>query len=176
MTSLGEDGARILVIDERKATSDSLGLILQNSGYNVSVVYNPDEALAEAQTGGFDLVIADIRVPTVDSLEILHQIKQQDADIVVIMTTDYPTLETVIKAIRCNAYDYLIKPLEKADEVLAIVGEGLRKRQSQEEPPAKLQVALLFSLGSSHAPLIWRKGKRRGDLSLFHLDFEIEGH
>ena len=129
MTSLEEDGGRILVIDEGRATGDSLGLILQNSEYNVSVVYNADEALTKTQTGGFDLVIADIRVPTVDSLEILRQIKQQDADIVVIVTTDYPTLETVIKAIRYDAYDYLIKPL-KADEVLAIVGEGLRKRQS----------------------------------------------
>jgi DNA-binding NtrC family response regulator len=130
MTSLGEDGGRILVIDEGRATGDSLGLILQNSEYNVSVVYNADEALTKTQTEGFDLVIADIRVPTVDSLEILRQIKQQDADIVVIVTTDYPTLETVIKAIRYDAYDYLIKPLEKTDEVLAIVGEGLRKRQS----------------------------------------------
>jgi DNA-binding NtrC family response regulator len=130
MTSSGEDGEHILVIDERRATGDSLGLILQNDGYNVSVVYNADEALTETQTGGFDLVIADIRVPTMDNLEILRQIKQQDADIVVIMTTDYPTLETVIKAIRYDAYDYLIKPLEKADEVLAIVREGLRKRQS----------------------------------------------
>ena len=129
MTSLEEDGGHILVIDEGRATRDSLGLILQNSEYNVSVVYNADEALTKTQTGGFDLVIADIRVPTVDSLEILRQIKQQDADIVVIVTTDYPTLETVIKAIRYDAYDYLIKPL-KADEVLAIVGEGLRKRQS----------------------------------------------
>ena len=129
MTSLGEDGGRILVIDEAKTTGDSLGLILQNSGYNVSVVYNADEALTETQAGSFDLVIADIRVPTVDSLEILRQIKQQDTDIVVILTTDYPTLETVIKAIRYDAYDYLIKPLEKA-KVLAIVGEGLRKRQS----------------------------------------------
>ena len=129
MTSLEEDGGRILVIDEGRATGGSLGLILQNSEYNVSVVYNADEALTKTQTGGFDLVIADIRVPTVDSLEILRQIKQQDADIVVIVTTDYPTLETVIKAIRYDAYDYLIKPL-KADEVLAIVGEGLRKRQS----------------------------------------------
>lgn len=130
MMSLGEDGGRILVIDEERATGDSLGLILQNGGYSVSVVYNADEALTETQTGGVDLVIADIRGPTVDSLEILRQIKQHDADIVVIMTTDYPTLETVIKAIRYDAYDYLIKPLEKADEVLAIVGEGLRKRQS----------------------------------------------
>jgi DNA-binding NtrC family response regulator len=130
MIGLGEDEERILVIDGERTTGDSLGLILQNGGYNVSVVYNADEALIETQTGGFDLVIADIRVPTVDSLEILRQIKQQDADIVVIMTTDYPTLETVIKAIRYNAYDYLIKPLEKADEVLAIVEEGLRKRRS----------------------------------------------
>ena len=130
MMSLREDGGHILVIDEGRATGDSLRLILQNGGYNVSVVYNADEALTETQTGGFDLVIADIRVPTPDSLEILRQIKQQDADIVVIMTTDYPTLETVIKAIRYDAYDYLIKPLEKADEVLAIVGEGLRKRRS----------------------------------------------
>ena len=129
MTSLGGDRGRILVIDEGRTTGDSLGLILQNSEYNVSVVYNTDEALTEMQTGVFDLVIADIRVPTVDSLEILRQIKQQDADIVVIMATDYPTLETVIKAIRYNAYDYLIKPLEKA-EVLAIVGEGLRTRRS----------------------------------------------
>ena len=130
MTSLEEDGGHILVIDEGRTTGDSLGLILQNSGYNVSVVYNADEAITETQTGGFDLVIADIRVPTVDSLEILRQVKQQDADIVVIITTDYPTLETVIKAIRYDAYDYLIKPLEKADKVLATVGEGLRKRQS----------------------------------------------
>ena len=130
MASLGENGGHILVIDEGRTTGDSLGLILQNSGYNVSVVYNADEAITETQTGGFDLVIADIRVPTVDSLEILRQVKQQDADIVVIMTTDYPTLETVIEAIRYDAYDYLIKPLEKADEVLAIVSEGLRKRQS----------------------------------------------
>jgi DNA-binding NtrC family response regulator len=130
MTSLEENGGHILVIDEGRTTGDSLGLILQNSGYNVSVVYNADEALTETQTGGFDLVIADIRVPTVDSLEILRQVKQQDADIVVIITTDYPTLETVIKAIRYDAYDYLIKPLEKADKVLATVGEGLRKRQA----------------------------------------------
>jgi len=130
MMSRGENGGRILVIDEGKTTGDSLGFILQNSGYNVSVIYNADEALTETQTGGFDLVIADMKVPTLDSLEILRQIKQQDADIVVIMTTDYPTLETVIKAIRYNAYDYLIKPLEKADEMLAIVREGLRKRQS----------------------------------------------
>ena len=96
MTSLGEDGGRILVIDEGRTTGDSLGFILQNSGYSVNVVYNADEALTKTQTGDFDLVIADIRVPTVDSLEILRQIKQQDADIVLIMTTDYPTLETVI--------------------------------------------------------------------------------
>ena len=128
--SLREDGGHILVIDEGRATGDSLRLILQNGGYNVSVVYNADEALTETQTGGFDLVIAGMKVPTVDSLEILRQIKQQDADIVVIITTDYPTLETVIKAIRYDAYDYLIKPLEKADEVLAIVGEGLRRRRS----------------------------------------------
>jgi DNA-binding NtrC family response regulator len=130
MTGRGEDGGHILVIDEGRTTGDSLGLILQNSGYNVSVIYNADEALTKTQTGDFDLVIADIRVPTADSLEILRQIKEQDADIVVIMTTDYPTLETVIKAIRYDAYDYLIKPLEKADRVLAIVGEGLRKRRS----------------------------------------------
>ena len=130
MASLGENGGHILVIDEGRTTGDSLGLILQNSGYSVSVVYSANEALTEMRTGGFDLVIADIRVPTVDSLEILRQIKQQDADIIVIMTTDYPTLETVIKAIRYNADDYLIKPLEKADEVLAIVGEGLRRRRS----------------------------------------------
>jgi len=130
MTSLGEDGEHILVINEGRATGDSLGLILQNSGYNVSMVYNADEAMTKTQTGGFDLVIADIRVPTLDSLEILRQIKQQDADIVVIITTDYPTLETVIKAIRYDAYDYLIKPLEKADKVLTIVREGLRKRRS----------------------------------------------
>ena len=130
MTSLGEDGGRILVMDEGRTTGDCLGLILQNSGHNVSVAYHADEALTKTETGGFDLVIADIKVPTVDSLEILRQIKQQDTDIVVIITTDYPTLETVIKAIRYDAYDYLIKPLEKADEVLAIVREGLRKRRS----------------------------------------------
>jgi DNA-binding NtrC family response regulator len=130
MMNLGEDGERILVLDEERTTGDSLGLILQNNGYNVNVVYNADEALTKTQTGGFDLVIADIKVPTVDSLEILRQIKKHDADIVVIMTTDYPTLETVIKAIRYDAYDYLIKPLEKADEVLAIVREGLRQRRS----------------------------------------------
>ncbi len=123
-----DNGESIWVIGEGRTTGDSLGLILRNSGYHVSVVYNVHEALTEMQTGGFDLVIADIKAPTGDKLEILCQIKQHDADIVVILTTDYPVLETVIKAIRYNAY--LIKPLEKTDEVLAIVGEELRRRQS----------------------------------------------
>lgn len=125
-----DNGESILVIDERRITGDSLGLLLRNRGYHVSVVYNAHEALTEMQTGGFDLAIAYIEVPTGDKLEILRQIKQRDADIVVIMTTDYPTLETVIKAIRFNVYAYLIKPLEKTDEVLAIVREGLRRRRS----------------------------------------------
>jgi len=65
MTSLGEDRGRILVIDEARTTGDSLGLILQNSEYNVSVVYNADEALTEMQTGGFDLVRLSVTMLTI---------------------------------------------------------------------------------------------------------------
>jgi two-component system NtrC family response regulator len=66
-----------------------------------------------------------------DGLEMLRQIKELDEDTVVIVMTGYSSLETAIKAIKYNAYNYLTKPFDDPDTVLAAVENGLAERREK---------------------------------------------
>jgi DNA-binding NtrC family response regulator len=77
----------------------------------------------------FQLVLADIKMPGMDGLEMLRRIKEIDEDIIVIVMTGYSSLETAIKAIKYNAHNYLTKPFDDPDAVLAAIENGLSERK-----------------------------------------------
>ena len=124
-----EEKARIMVVDDERGMCDFLRYLLEGEGYQVEHAHSGIEALAKLEQGPFQLVLADIKMPGMDGLEMLRRIKEIDEDIVVIVMTGYSSLETAIKAIKYNAHNYLTKPFDDPDAVLAAVENGLAERK-----------------------------------------------
>ena len=117
--------ARILVVDDERGMCEFLHYLLEGEGYEVDVAHSGDAALAKVESTSFDLILADIKMPGIDGLEMLRHIREADEDTVVIVMTGYSSLESAIKAIKYDASDYLTKPFDDPDAVLAAVERGL---------------------------------------------------
>jgi DNA-binding NtrC family response regulator len=124
-----EEKARIMVVDDEKGMCDFLRYLLEGEGYQVDHANSGVEALAKLEQSTFQLVLADIKMPGMDGLEMLRRIKEIDEDIIVIVMTGYSSLETAIKAIKYNAHNYLTKPFDDPDAVLAAIENGLSERK-----------------------------------------------
>ncbi|HUV31850.1 MAG TPA: GAF domain-containing protein [Acidobacteriota bacterium] len=103
---------KIVVIDDEKRMCDSLEALLQGNGYEVTSFQNSADAIEAIRRKRVDLVITDIKMPLMDGLEILREVKKIDDGIPVILMTGYASLDTALEAIAKGAYDYLLKPVE----------------------------------------------------------------
>lgn len=126
-----EGRARILVVDDEVGMCDFLRYLLEGEGYEVDDANSAAESLGKVAENAYDLVLADIKMPGMDGLEMLRQIKDLDENIVVIVMTGYSSLETAIRAIKYNAHNYLTKPFDDPDAVLAAVENGLAERREK---------------------------------------------
>lgn len=106
------DKARILVVDDEGGVRESLRVILRPR-YEVKAVASGEAALQALATFQPDLVFMDIKMPTMDGLEVLRQLKAHDATIEVVMITAYASLETLHQAVASGAFEYLIKPFSR---------------------------------------------------------------
>ncbi len=100
----------ILIAEDERNIGDLLTELLAQEDRNISLVYNGLEAVEKLKEEKFDLLITDLMMPEVDGMEVLHEAKRLNADIMVIIITGYASLETAIQAVKEGAYDYLRKP------------------------------------------------------------------
>jgi len=119
-TTLPPRQARILLVDDDPMVLDSLGDLLRLEGYDVTPCQTIAQAMNHLQAGRFDLVVTDINMPTSDGLELLRHVKAYHEDVVAILITGYGTIPSAIEAIRLGAYDYLTKPINDDDVLLAV--------------------------------------------------------
>jgi two-component system response regulator HydG len=128
-----DEKARIIVVDDEVGMCEFLRYLLEGEGYRVDYAHSGIEALeklkAKLETDPFDLVLADIRMPGMDGLELLRNVKEVDPDIVFVVMTGFASLETAIKVIKYDGYDYLVKPFDDTDKILAVVEKGLADRR-----------------------------------------------
>lgn len=126
------DKARIIVVDDEVGMCEFLRYLLEGEGYQVDYANSGIEALeklkAKLDTEPFHLVLADIRMPGMDGLELLRNVKEIDPGIVFVVMTGYASLETAIKVIKYDGYDYLVKPFDDTDKILAVIEKGLADR------------------------------------------------
>ncbi|MDA8387773.1 MAG: response regulator [Nitrospiraceae bacterium] len=101
---------KILVLDDDPAVGLSCGRILGAEGYAVDAVETGAEALRRLAAEEFDLLIADIRLPDIDGIEVLREARTIQPATDVVMITGYPRLEDAKEAIRLGAFEYLEKP------------------------------------------------------------------
>ena len=105
----------ILVVDDESDVRDTLAELLVADGCDVAAAGSGEEALDLIRSRLFDAVIADLRMPGMDGLELLRQIKEHDPAIEVIVMTAYQTVETAIEALKRGAYDYISKPINAVE-------------------------------------------------------------
>src|SRR5580704_719200 len=107
-----ETPTKILIADDDRTTRLFLSEIMKTAGYAVTVASDGKEALKKLKKGKFDLVLLDVWMPNMNGIEVLTALRQEAAPPkVVIMTTD-GTPETVLKAIREQAFRYMKKPID----------------------------------------------------------------
>lgn len=103
---------KILVIDDEQIICDLLRDVLTDQGYDVQTFLTGETGVKKFKEGGFNLVITDLKLPDMDGLKVLSEIKNFDDDCIVIVITGYPSFETVRSALRQGAYDYVPKPFD----------------------------------------------------------------
>jgi EAL domain-containing protein (putative c-di-GMP-specific phosphodiesterase class I) len=102
----------VLLVDDEPAISRSLSRVLVHAGHEVTSAHSGAEAIAKLGTATFDVIVSDIRMPGMDGLTLLREIRARDLDVPVAFLTGSPALETVVEAIAHGAFRFLMKPVE----------------------------------------------------------------
>ena len=100
----------VLVVDEKPESRKALFETLTRVNHAVALAENGEEALEKFKANSFDLVITDINIPKLNGLELLRRVKQISALTPVIVTTETPTVDNAVEAMREGAFDFILKP------------------------------------------------------------------
>ncbi len=102
----------ILIVDDEASVRDSLYQWFIEDGYQVECAESAKEALAKLESEAFNIVLADIKMPGMDGLEMLRRIKALEKNSVVIIMTAFATVDTAVQALKDGAFDYITKPFD----------------------------------------------------------------
>ena len=119
---------RILVIDDEETLLEACEETLSYHDYAVELQSRAEDGVAAVRRQAFDLVLIDLKMPGMDGLQVLGAIRAIDAQQVAIVMTAFTEISTAVQAVREGAFDYLPKPFEP-DQLLIAVERALRQKQ-----------------------------------------------
>ena len=131
----------ILIVDDEKNYLTILSALLEDEGFEVLTAPGGHEALAIHKSSDLDLILTDMKMPKMDGIELLENIKEIDPDLPVIMMTAHGTVDKAVEAMQKGAYTYILKPFDnerliiyvkKAISIYQVVKENRRLRDAVE--------------------------------------------
>jgi len=129
---------RLLIVEDDANVRQSLALLLGESGYSVETEADPARALSRAAAEDFELILCGLKLPGMDGLSFLRQLRAQGGNAVMIMLSEQGTEDAALAALREGAYDYVHQPF-RPDEVIIAV------RKAEERERLRREVAALRS-------------------------------
>lgn len=118
----------ILIIDDEPNTIKVISAILKKEGYDVHSARSAEEALDKTTKHVFDAVISDYRLPGMNGMQFVDEIKDKGYQMPIVMLTAYGTIEKAVEAMRKGAFNYLIKPVNP-DELITVMREAITKNR-----------------------------------------------
>ena len=115
-----EKSVNIMVVDDEEIVRDSLGSWLEEDGYHVEAVESGKKALERLPAKEWDLMLVDLKMPGMDGIQLMDEVRKTHPDMLVIIMTAYATVDTAVKAMKKGAYDYFVKPFNPDDISLTI--------------------------------------------------------
>jgi DNA-binding NtrC family response regulator len=119
---------KLLIADDERNIAEGLQMLLEEDGYTVDTATDGDEAWEKASSGEFGLVLADLKMPGLDGLQLFARMREQNIDSELIIITGKGTVTSAVEAMRNGAYDYLTKPLD-LERLKALIPRALEKYQ-----------------------------------------------
>ena len=119
---------KVLIADDERHIAEGLQMLLAEEGYDVETATDGRKAWDKVSSGDFGLVLADLKMPKMDGLELFAQMRETGIDSEIIIITGKGTVATAVEAMRHGAYDYLTKPLD-LDRLKALIPKALEKYQ-----------------------------------------------
>ncbi len=110
----------VLIVDDEKNYPLILSAVLEDEGYEILTAGSGFEALDILQGSDIDLVLSDMKMPSMDGIELLENIKDRSPDLPVIMMTAYGTVDKAVEAMEKGAYSYLVKPFDNEKLIIYV--------------------------------------------------------
>jgi CheY-like chemotaxis protein len=132
---------RVLVVDDETIVCESYKLALMDAGYDVRTVETGQEAIQACRAERFDVMLADLRMPDMDGMEVAKIVAKEFPELRMVMITGYPSRESAEQAARLGVSDYLQKPLSPERLSEATAAALARPRRAAAPPAAAAPVS-----------------------------------
>ena len=126
-------GSKVLLVDDEVVFTKNMSKLLTNRGYRVTAVNSGEAAVGALQGQGFDVVVLDLKMPGMDGIATLKEIKKLGVLTQVLILTGHGSIDSALEAIKMGAYDYLTKPCEIEELVSKIEGAWEKKDRTEQK-------------------------------------------
>jgi DNA-binding NtrC family response regulator len=149
-------GSKILLVDDEVVFTTNMSKLLTNRGYKVTAANSGDAAIQALEKENFDVVVLDLKMPGMDGLTTLKEIKKLGLFTETLILTGHGSIDTALEAIKLGAYDYLTKPCE-IDDLLGKIEGAWQKKDGAEKKEMKEKIQKVVESPSSIFDLFRKK-------------------
>ena len=149
--------SKLLIVEDDVAFCKMLKTFLQKKGYEVSTSFSGNEAIIQIQENTFDIVLTDVRLPDIDGITLLGDIRANDPKTQVVIMTGYAEINMAVNAIKQGAFDYVSKPFNP-DKILQVIEKALNTKVDTNESKKVGKKNELTSTSKNHTDNSFVKG------------------
>ena len=167
----------ILVMEDDLNVAKGLEMVLSEEGYQVNLAGTGALAMKAFREKKFDLLVADLRLPDINGMEVIKQVKEQEPDTEVIVITGYGTTATAVEAMKIGVHDFLPKPFTE-DQIINSITEALspqeektgetetKKAETDEERLIQRREVSMILNRTAEDPDFWKDLMENGSIAL----------